>query len=129
MTTETHAADMRAVRDRFFSAVTSGDIDAARACYAPDAIIWHNTDSVVQSVDANLRILAWIAQHVRDFRYEDVRFHATPTGFIEQHLTCGTGPGGTPFAIPACLVCTIVEGRVTRVDEYIDSAQAAAIAR
>ena len=128
MTLETHAAEMLAVRSRFFGAVTSGDIDAVRACYAPDAVIWHNTDGVNQTVDENLRVLGWIAQNVRDFRYEDVRLEPTATGFVEQHMTCGTSPSGKPFAIPACIVCTIIDGRVSRLDEYLDSAQTAAIA-
>jgi len=68
-----HDGDTRALRDRFFAAVTSGDIDAVRACYAPDAVIWHNNDGISQSVDENLRVLGWIAQNVRAFRYEDVR--------------------------------------------------------
>ena len=99
-----------------------------RACYSTDALIWHNTDGVAQSVDENLRVLGWIARNVKDFRYEDVRYQPTATGFVEQHVTCGTSPGGTPFAIPACIVCTVVDGLVTRVDEYLDSAQAAGIA-
>lgn len=128
MTTSTHAVDMLAIRDRFFAAVTSGDIDAVRACYAPGAVIWHNTDGVSQSVDENLRVLRWIAQNVRDFRYEDVRCQPTPTGFVEQHMTCGASPSGKEFAIPACIVCTVVDGLVTRLDEYLDSAQTASIA-
>ena len=99
-----------------------------RACYSTDALIWHNTDGVAQSVDENLRVLGWIAKNVKEFRYEDVRYQPTATGFVEQHLTCGTSPSGTPFAIPACIVCTVVDGLVTRVDEYLDSAQAAGIA-
>ena len=74
------------------------------------------------------RVIGWIAQNVRDFRYEDVRFEPTATGFVEQHMTCGTSPSGKPFAIPACIVCTVIDGRVSRLDEYLDSAQTAAIA-
>ena len=128
MTTDTHNTDTLALRDRFFAAVTSGDIEAVRACYAHDAVIWHNYDGISQSVDENLRVLGWIARNVRDFRYEDVRCQPTPTGFVEQHITCGTSPGGTEFAIPACIVCTVVDGLVTRLDEYLDSAQTARIA-
>jgi uncharacterized protein len=128
MTIATHDTAMLAIRDRFFAAVTGGDIEAVCACYALDAVVWHNTDGMEQNVDANLRVLAWIAKNVKDFRYEDVRCQPTPTGFVEQHLTCGIAPGGEPFAVPTCIVCTIVDGRITRVDEYLDGAQAAAIA-
>ena len=121
MTTATHDHDMLAIRARFFAAVTSGNIDGVRACYAPEAIVWHNTDGIEQSVEANLRVLAWIAKNVKDFRYEDVRCQPTSIGFVEQHLTRGIGPGGAPFAVPACIVCTVADGRITRVDEYLDS--------
>ena len=43
-------------------------------------------------------------------------------------MTCGTSPSGARFAIPACIVCTVVDGLVTRLDEYLDSAQTGAIA-
>jgi ketosteroid isomerase-like protein len=35
---------VRALAARFFDAIEAGDADAALACYAPDARIWHNTD-------------------------------------------------------------------------------------
>jgi uncharacterized protein len=128
MPAKTHEADMLALRDRFFGAVTSGDIDAVRACYARNAVIWHNTDGVEQSSEQNLAVLNWIAKNIKDFRYEEVRFQPTPGGFVEQHLTNGTAPSGKAFSISACIVCTVVDGRITRLDEYLDSAQAANIA-
>ena len=122
-----HADDMRAIRDHFLGAVARGDIEAVRAMYAPDAVIWHNNDGVSQTPDENLRVLTWIAANVTDFRYKDVRFQATDSGFVEQHVTCGTSPSGKPFSIPACLVVRVVDGKIARLDEYLDSAQTAAI--
>jgi ketosteroid isomerase-like protein len=113
------------VAERLFSAVERGDLDALRDLYAPNAEIWHNTDQQIQTVDQNLRTISWIAANVKGFRYEDIRRQATENGFIEQHLTCGTGPSGKEFVIPACIVCTVVDGRITRLDEYLDSAQVA----
>jgi ketosteroid isomerase-like protein len=123
----THNTAMLDLAKRFFAAVTSGDLDAVRACYAPGAVIWHNNDGVSQTVEQNLQVLGWIAANVKEFRYEDVLVQPTPAGFVEQHVTCGTGPGGKPFAVRACIVCTVVDGRVTRLDEYVDPAQVAAI--
>jgi ketosteroid isomerase-like protein len=114
--------------ERLFSAVERGDIEALREIYAPDAEIWHNTDQQVQTIDQNFRTIGWIAKNVTDFRYEDIQRQATETGFIEQHMTRGTGPSGKDFSIPACIVCTVVDGRITRLDEYLDSAQVANLA-
>ncbi len=113
--------------ERLFCAVERGDIEALRSIYAPDAEIWHNTDQQVQTVDQNLRTIGWIAANVSNFRYEDIQRQATETGFVEQHMTRGTGPSGIDFSIPACIVCTVVDGKITRLDEYLDSAHVAAL--
>jgi hypothetical protein len=80
--------------------------------YAPDVVIWHAHDQAEQNVDQNLAVLGWIKGHVRDFRYEDVRCQATPTGFVEQHTTCGTLPNGAAFRFAACLVVRVARGRI-----------------
>ena len=120
--------EMLAIARRLFAAVTAGDVDAVRELYAPDAVIWHNNDGVTQTVDENVRVLTWIAANVKGFGYDEQRCQPTPAGFVEQHVTRGVGPNGNAFAIPACVVCTVVDGRVTRLDEYLDSAHVAKIA-
>ncbi len=111
--------------EQLFSAITRGDIDAVRVIYADDAVIWHNNDGVEQSPEQNLRVLRWVVRNVKDLRYEDIRRHETPTGFVQQHVLRGFAPNGTALEIPACIVCTVVDGRITRLDEYLDSAQIA----
>lgn len=61
--------DVLGVAERFFRAVEAGDVEAIRAIYAPDARIWHNHDGVEQTVDENLRVLAWVAKHLINRRY------------------------------------------------------------
>lgn len=112
---------------RFFEAVSRGDLDAVRATYTPDAVIWHAHDGQQQNVDQNLAVLGWIKGNVREFRYEDVRCQATATGFVEQHTTCGLSPSGKEFRIPACIVVQVKDGRIARLEEYLDSALVASI--
>ena len=120
-----HVDAMHEIAERFFAAVAGGDIDAVRGIYAPDAVIWHNFDRKEQTVDENLATLAWIARTFEAFGYEERRCVATETGFIEQHLTRGRTGKGEEFSFPACIVCTVVDGRITRLDEYLDSARIA----
>jgi ketosteroid isomerase-like protein len=122
-----HAIDMRDLADRFFAAITAADIDTVRAIYAPDAVIWHSHTNAEQSAFDNLRTLSWIGRNVKDFRYEDRRCEATESGFVEQHVVRGTAPSGEEFSISACIVCTVMDGRITRLSEYFDSAAAAAL--
>lgn len=119
-----HATAMRELADRFFAAITAADIDTVRTIYAPDAVVWHAHTNAEQSVSENLRTLSWIAKYVKDFRYEERRCEATESGFVEQHLVRGIAPSGEAFTIPACIVCTVVDGHITRLAEYFDSAAA-----
>lgn len=114
-----------AVAERFFAAIPKGDLEAVRAIYAPDAVIWHCFDQKAQSVDENLGVLAWVVKNVSGLRYEDVRRFPTPNGFVQQHVLRGRSPKGVAIEVPACIVCAVANGRITRLDEYLDSAQVA----
>jgi len=120
-------ARVEAVATRFFAAIEAGDIEAISQIYAPDALIWHNTDQVEQSVEQNLVVLRWVHAHVKGWHYEDVRRTCFPGGFVQQHMGKGTAPSGLPVTMPACIVAKVSDGRVTRIDEYIDSVGVAAL--
>jgi ketosteroid isomerase-like protein len=126
MTTIDEAGTLAFAR-RFFDAVAHGDLDAVRECYAADAVIWQAHDQSTQTREQNLATLGWIKQNVRDFRYEDAHCQATPTGFVEQHMTCGVSPSGKEFRMTACIVVRMKDGRIARLDEYLDSGQLAAL--
>ena len=113
--------------DRFFAAIPKGDLETVRAIYAPDALIWHNNDQATQSVEENLQVLAWVTKNIAGLRYEEIRRHVTPSGFVQQHVLRGTAPNGKPLEIPACILCSVKNGRITRLDEYLDSAQVAVL--
>ena len=108
--------------ERLFKAIEAGDIDGVREIYAPDAEIWHNTDDGVQSRDENLRTLTWITTNLGDMAYTQVRRAATEDGFVQQHVLTLTNRAGQHVEVPACIVVRIADGRITRLDEYIDSA-------
>ncbi len=119
--------DTLELADRFFAAIPKGDASTLRQLYAPDAVIWHNFDQKAQSVEENLRVLAWIASNVRDLRYEEIRRIVTPGGWVQQHVLRGTAPNGRALEVPACIVFCVRDGRVARLDEYLDTAQIAAL--
>lgn len=118
-----------ALANRFCAAIEAGDVDAVAAIYAADARIWHNTDGVDfpgQTVDENLKVLKWMGTFLTDKRYDIVARSATATGFVQQHVLRATiASNGQPYVMPACIICTVVKGRITRLDEYMDSAHVA----
>lgn len=109
------------IAGRLIAAITTGDADALRRLYAPDARIWHNEDGAEQNVEDNLRTLRWLARTVRDLRYEEIRRDPLPWGYVQRHVLRGGLPDGTPVEVPACLFVTVVDGRISRIEEYADS--------
>ena len=116
------------VARRFFAAIERGDIAAVGEIYAPDAVIWHNTDRTEKTREQNLAMLAWAIENVARLRYEDVRLEPVAGGFVERHVVRGTEKAsGRELVLPAVVVCRVAKGRITRLDEYFDSAQAPAM--
>jgi ketosteroid isomerase-like protein len=113
--------------DRFMTAVETGDLETVRACYAPDAKIWHNNDNIEQTVEQNLRVLGWVARTLPNRRYRLIKRAALKDGFVQQHWLEAVLPDGTDWKMPACLVVTVKDGQIVRLDEYLDSAHAAVL--
>ena len=116
-----------AFAERFITAIEGGDMDAARACYAPDAKVWHNTDNVEQTVDQNMKTLAWLARALPDRHYRVLRREALKDGFFQQHVLEARLPDGAAWTLSACVVVRLDGGLITRLDEYLDSAETAAL--
>ena len=111
-----------------FTAIENGDVDAVRDIYAPDAVIWHNFDQVEQSVDDNLQVLGWMCANFTERSYDEVRLHEWDEGFVQQHVLRLTKKDATLVELPCCIVARVADGKITRIDEYLDSAQAARLA-
>lgn len=117
--------DYAAFAQRFVAAIQAGDAEAVRAFYAPDAKIWHNIDHIEQTVDQNLKSLAWFVRTLPDRTYRVQRIAPLADGFLQQHVLEATLPNGERWAMDACVVVRVENGKITRLDEYLDSAKTA----
>lgn len=108
----------------FVSVIEGGDIDAVRACYADDARIWHNFDDVEQTVDENMKVLAWMMKNAASRRYEIRRLEAIEGGYLQQHVLHLETRAGESLEMPACLVVRVEDGKIRRLEEYLDPAPA-----
>lgn len=113
--------------DRLMAAIERSDVAAAAACYAPGARIWHNFDGVAQSVDENMRSLAWMDKRLSNRKYEIASRHVFAGGFVQQHVLTGTLNNGERFRMPACIVVQVEGGLIARLDEYLDTGQTKAL--
>ena len=111
-----------AVAARFMQALEACDLDAVRGLYASDARLWHNFDEQLQSVEENIKTLQWIHGKLDNLKYEIVRLEPIPDGYYQQHVLRGTLATGASFAMPACAIVKVRQGKIVSVDEYLDSA-------
>ena len=110
------------VARRLMDAIQAGDVATVAALYADDMVGWRNFDRRELGKAAMVRIIEFLAKQVRELRYEAIRVAPTPTGYVQQHVLHATAPDGTRVESPACLVVEVRDGRIRRLDEYLDSA-------
>ncbi len=110
--------------EKLFHAIETGDVEAIRNIYTPQTLIWHNNDGIAQRVEENLAVLKWVIANIKNVKYTEVRRQPTPTGFVQQHVLRGRFKD-KDIALPACIVAMVEDGHITRLDEYLDSAQTA----
>ena len=106
---------------KLIACIVAGDVDGVAALYHDDARIWRNFDGRELGKDQMLKVIRFLATEVRGLDYQDVRLHVVPTGFVQQHVLVGTSAKGVAVRAPACLVAEVVDGRIRRLDEYLDS--------
>jgi ketosteroid isomerase-like protein len=103
--------------DAFFAASAAGDADGMRAAVAAGAVFWQNVDGSERDVEQVIRYVGKL-RRTGGFGYHDVRRLAAADGFCEQHTV--RFADGTEYAV--CVVGRVDEaGRITRLDEYLDS--------
>ena len=122
MTSET---EIRALAKRFFDAVEAGDVDTVRSSYTDDCPIWHNTDGIEQTPDDNANTLRAMTQRIAEREYSQRRIGIFADGFGHQHVLKGVRKDGSRVELPACIVCQVRDGKISRLDEYFDSAHVA----
>lgn len=108
---------------RFVAAIQAGDVDTVREIYAPDAAIWHNFDEREQTVDENVVTLTDLHRRATGLEYTEIQRFASPGGLVEQHVLIGQAKGG-PLRMPAMIRFWVEDGRITRLEEYLDTRQA-----
>lgn len=108
---------------RFVRALNEKDEAAIRQIYSPDARIWHNFDGKYQTIDENMKGMYWIHKRLSAINYDVVRQVELPDGYLQEHVLRGKLASGEDFAMAACVICTVKDGRVTSLREYLDLTQ------
>lgn len=106
----------------FMNVLEEGDVEKARACYQPDASIWHNFDDKEQTVEENLAVLGWMMRKSRKRTYDIKHLEEIAGGYLQQHVLTIEATDGTRISMPACVVVRMRDGKIERIEEYLDPA-------
>jgi len=109
--------------DSLLAGILAADESLVRAVYAPDAKIWHNFDQRDQTVDENVASLHDMHRRATGLQYTQIRRFLAPDGFVQQHVLVGSAKGGA-LEMPAMIRFWASAGRITRLEEYLDTRQA-----
>jgi ketosteroid isomerase-like protein len=109
-------------------AISSLDADVFGEVYSEDAEIWHGSTNVVQTKAENVGFLGAIFKLVDSLYYENIKRLPTPEGFVQHHAVTGVFKDGTPIPpLQACIVASVKNGKITRLNEFFDPAQFQAV--
>lgn len=111
----------------FMRVLETGDEAKARECLTPDARIWHNFDDHEQTVDENMRLLGWMVKNCRSREYDIQRLEEVEGGYLQQHILRMETNSGKQLEMHACVVVKVRDGKVARIEEYLDPAAVAGL--
>ncbi|MEZ4286917.1 MAG: nuclear transport factor 2 family protein [Polyangiales bacterium] len=101
--------------------LTRGDVDGVAALYSDDATVWRNFDGRELTREQMLKVIGFLATAVNRLQYDVRAVHPTETGFVQEHTMTCESKNGKQVRVDACLVAYINDGKITRLNEYLDS--------
>ena len=118
--------EIRELCNRFFDAYQDRRIDLLAEIYAPDCIIWHNVFGRDTTGAENLATLRDGYALLRRRSYDDRTIDTFESGFVVRYSVNVVAHDGRRTSLFACVVAQCKDGRITRIDEYMDSSKFAA---
>src|SRR5262245_35914342 len=112
------------IAEQLFKSIENKRVDDVAALYHDDVEVWHNFDNAIQTKAENLKVLTGLTQTVAQLRYEVLERHAIGNRVIQRHNLYCRMAGNDEVVIPASIFLTIVDEKIKRIDEYLDTAQA-----
>jgi len=118
--------ELRELCTRFLDAVERRDVDAVADLYAPGLTFWVNLTGAETGREANLETLREGYTKQRRRTYDDRTIDVFEGGFVIRYTLHGVQHDGHRGALWICIVGLCRDGRITRIDEYMDSGKFAA---
>jgi ketosteroid isomerase-like protein len=114
-------AEIRDLCHRFFEAYENRDVAEIARLYAPECVIWNNVFNSEMTGAENVEKLP--AGYLRQRRriYNDRIVNVFADGWVIQYTLNGVALNGHRGGLWVCIVARCAAGKITRIDEYLDS--------
>lgn len=113
--------ETRELCTQFFDAYQDGRTDVLKEIMSDDCIVWHNVFGKETTRDDNLTAYPNSYSGQRRRLYNDRQINAFEDGFVIQYTLHGTMTSGHKAGMPICIVGRCRDGKITRIDEYMDT--------
>jgi ketosteroid isomerase-like protein len=113
--------EMHDVADRLFAAIEQGDLAAVEALYADDVVVWNSVMPRPMDKARSLAVLEWLMAPGVSRQYEVHERLVDGDRLAQRHTLRVTIPDHDMIEMPVSLFITIDGGRITAIDEYVDS--------
>jgi ketosteroid isomerase-like protein len=114
-------SELRELCHRFLDAIETHDFDVVEALYHPELRFWFNVTGREITVEENLAALREGIHRHRRRTYDSRIINTFETGFTVQYSVNVVAHNGRHTSLWACLVAQCRDGRIWRLDEYLDS--------
>jgi len=115
--------ELRELCTRYFDAIERRDVDAVAELYAPEFSFWVNLSGEESSREQNLATLRDGYALLRRRSYDDRRIDTFAGGFLARYSVTAVQHSGQRSSHAACIVAQCRNGRITHIDEYLDSSK------
>jgi ketosteroid isomerase-like protein len=115
--------ELRELCTRYFDAIERHDLDSVAALYAPDFTFWVNLTGAESSREENLKTLREGRGLLRRRSYDDRIIDTFQSGFLVRYSVNAVAHDGRRLSLLACVVAQCRDGKITHIDEYLDSSK------
>src|SRR4029453_6547508 len=115
--------ELRELCNRYFDAIEQRDMDAVAELYASDFTFWVNLTGAESSREENLKTLREGYAVLRRRSYDDRAIDPFATGFLARYSVNVVQHSGKRGSFAACVVAQCKDGKITHIDEYLDSSK------
>ena len=113
------------IAEAYIAVTRANDGEGMAALCREDCLTWHNFDEKEVGLGHTIKAMGWVHRTVPGVTWTTVSLKPTSDGFVWQSVLAGAAPGGA-LRCHSCVIVTLDDdGKLARIEEYLDTAQTA----